>query len=192
MAALCLWATAAPADSWPAPQRQEVFSEDGERFVRISPGESLGDTVGFAGAEKGRYARAELYVRSADRSFQLSAEFDLVNPMAPVDVLLSNEGRLITFDNWHNAGFGKVVAIYAPDGGLVKAYELEELYEDDELSEVMRSVSSRWWRCKPEGWSDPAQQTRVYVHEFRGGYWVFSLADGANSYQAGKSPREQR
>jgi hypothetical protein len=38
----------------------------------------------------------------------------LKNPVAPVDTLLSNAGYLVTFDNWHNAGYGQVVAIYGP------------------------------------------------------------------------------
>ena len=188
LAALAICAASLQADSWPAAQRTEIFSEDGKRFVRITPGESYGDTIGFAGAEKGKYAHAELFERAPDRSFRLAADFDLVNPVAPVDALLSNSGRLITFDNWHNAGYGKVVAIYSAEGELVKAYELEELYSAEALTDVQASVSSRWWRCKPQGWSDPTEQTLVYVHEQRGGYWVFSMSDGAKRYDAGESP----
>ena len=191
LALLLLAAASLTADDWPAAQRTEIFSENGERFVRIAPGESLGDVYGFTGAEKGRYARAEFFVRAEDRSFRLVAEVDLVHPVAPVDALLSNEGRLITFDNWHNAGFGKVVAIYASDGKLVKAYELEDLYGEEDLPRIARSVSSRWWRCKPFGWSDPDKQTRVYLHEALEGYFVFDLTDGSHSHEPGASPCRQ-
>ena len=34
----------AAADSWPQPQTKEVFSESREYFVRVIPGESLGET----------------------------------------------------------------------------------------------------------------------------------------------------
>ena len=47
----------AAADSWPQPQTKEVFSESREYFVRVIPGESLGDTIGFAGARKGDMQR---------------------------------------------------------------------------------------------------------------------------------------
>ena len=48
------------ADQWPGPMIRELFSQSREYFVRIRPGESIGDTYGFAGAEKGGYATAEL------------------------------------------------------------------------------------------------------------------------------------
>jgi hypothetical protein len=40
----------ARGDSWAAARTREVFSESREYFVRVIPGESLGDTFGFAGA----------------------------------------------------------------------------------------------------------------------------------------------
>jgi hypothetical protein len=38
----------AAADSWPAATIKEVFSNNRDWFVRIIPGKSVGDTVGFA------------------------------------------------------------------------------------------------------------------------------------------------
>lgn len=193
--ALCcfaVFATLLRADDWPGPKQTQVFSENGERFVRILPGESVGDTVGFAGGPKGRYALAELYQRQPDRSYTLVADIELVNPVAPVDALLSNTGALITFDNWHNAGYGKVVAIYAADGKRLAAKELEDLYSAESAEAAPTSVSSRWWRCRPFGWSDPAEQTKVYLHEFRGGYFVFDLTDGSHRYDPGSAPCEQQ
>jgi hypothetical protein len=80
-------------------------------FRAVTPGESLGDTVGFAGAKKGKYAAAEFYRRHPDRSYRLVAEARLLNPVAPVEFFVSNDGRLATIDNWHNIGYGKVVSI---------------------------------------------------------------------------------
>jgi len=180
------------ADDWPGPIQTQVFSQDGGRFVRILPGDSISDTVGFAGAAKGSYARAELYRRQPDRSYTLVADIELVNPVAPVEALLSNTGVLITFDNWHNAGYGKVVAIYSAQGKRLAAKELKDLYSAESIEAVPSSVSSRWWRCRPLGWSDPAKQTKVFVHEFRGGYFVFDLTDGSHRYDAGSAPCEER
>ena len=176
---LSLLAAPSSADDWPGPRVAHVFSNDGTRFVRVLPGESVGDLVGFAGAGKGRYARGEFYVRQADRAYRLVADVELKNPVAPVDLLLSDSGYLITFDNWHNLGYGKAVAVYGPDGGLVAAWELEQLYGAEELKRIPSSVSSRWWRCAPFHFTDPAEQTRVYVGEALGGYFVFELATGA-------------
>jgi hypothetical protein len=87
------------ADDWPGPRVVTVFSEDGHHFVRVTAGNDLGDTHGFAGAGKGAAARAEFYERQPDRSYRLVAEVDLLNPVAPVDMLLSDRGFLVTFDN---------------------------------------------------------------------------------------------
>jgi hypothetical protein len=58
------------ADTWPAPQTRNVFSKDGSHFVRIVPGSSWGDVVGFRGAETGDYARGLFYALQADRSYR--------------------------------------------------------------------------------------------------------------------------
>ena len=71
---------------------REVFSGSREYFVRVIPGESTGDTVGFSGAKKGKYAAAEFYRRSNDRSYKLAAEITLLNPVAPAEFFVSDAG----------------------------------------------------------------------------------------------------
>jgi hypothetical protein len=180
-------ALAAPlgADSWPAPRPTTVWNDDGTRFVRIEPGSSLGETVGFAGAAKGAHARGLFYRRQPDRSYRLVADVELANPVAPVDLLLSRSGHLVTFDNWHNVGYGDVVAIYDPQGRRVAAWKLEQLYPREALEKISQSVSSRWWRCPPFHFVDPDEQTRVTVREALGGSFVFELATGSFSYEPG-------
>jgi len=82
------------ADDWPGPQTKEVFSASREYFVRVIPGESLGDTFGFAREKKGKYAAAEFYRRHQDRSYRLVAEVVLLNPVAPVEFFVSTTGVL--------------------------------------------------------------------------------------------------
>jgi hypothetical protein len=175
----------AAADDWPGPRVFAVFSESGGYFARFVPGDSVGDIVGFAGAPRGRYASALLYGRQADRSYTLLHEIRLPNPVSPVSALVSDEGYLITFDNWHNLGMGKVVVIHGPDGRLVRSYELAELYPPARLGKLRQSVSSRPWRCHPIHFVEPAEQKRVYVPEVLGGYFVFALASGAMTYSGG-------
>ena len=139
----------ATADSWASPQVREVFSASRDHFVRVTPGKSLGDTVGFAGAAKGAYATAEYYRRQADHSYTLVQTVTLLNPVAPVDIFVSNDGRLVTVDNWHNRGYGKVLAIYDAQGKLVKAYELADLFSKAEIDAYPHSVSSRHWHKVP-------------------------------------------
>jgi hypothetical protein len=179
------------ADEWPAAKVQQVFSGNGLYFVRIVPGESYGDTVGFKGSKTGAYARGEFYEKQPDRSYKLTADVSLQNPVAPAESLLSNRGYLLTFDNWHNAGYGKVVAIYRPNGELVRTYELEALYPSKQLEAIPTSVSSRWWRCRPFGFVDPAEQTKVYVFEHYGGTFVFDLSTGKQEYHPGQASCQQ-
>ena len=173
------------ADDWPAPQTRNVFSSDGGHFVRIVPGSSWGDVVGFQGAATGEYARGLFYALQADRSYRLVADVALVNPVAPVDALVTTSGELVTFDNWHNFGFGAVIAIYDPEGALRASYALEELYGEERLSDVPQSVSSRWWRCQPIGFVDPETETRIYVREVLGGEFVLALSPPSFTYHPG-------
>ena len=185
--ALCILLTpsAGRADSWPAARPFQVFSESGKYFIRIVPGESIGDTFGFAGAGKGKFAVALYYALQADRSYKLLYEIQLQNPVAPVDLLLSDHGYFITFDNWHNLGYGQVVAIYSPTGKLVRSYELNQLFAAAYIEKIPTSVSSRHWRCQPIHFVEPKEQKAVYVPEILGGYFVLTLATGEMAYTGG-------
>ena len=175
----CVAATAR-ADSWAAPTVTEVFSASRDHFVRITPGKSLGDTIGFAGSEKGPYAAAEFYARQPDRSYRLIHSATLLNPVAPVRFFVSNDGGLATVDNWHNAGFGKVVAIYDPTGKLVKAYELTELFPRALVDAMPHSVSSIHWRGQAAYVRD--DQRTLYVHAANEGGFLFGLETGRFTY----------
>ena len=171
---------AAHADSWAASQVTEVFSASRDHFVRITPGKALGDTVGFGGSVKGPYAAAEYYARQPDRSYRLMHTGTLLNPVAPVRSFVSNEGRLATVDNWHNLGFGKVVAIYDPTGKLVKAYELADLFPPATVKAFPHSVSSIHWRGEANYIRD--DQRTLYVHAANEGGFVFGLETGRFTY----------
>ena len=170
----------ARADDWPAPRIRESFSESREHFVRVTPGESLGDVVGFAGSKKGRFARAEFYRRGKDRSYKLVAETTLSNPMAPVEFFVSDGGRLITVDNWHNLGYGKVVAIYDSRGRRVRSYDLAGLFLPAEIEAFPQSVSSIHWRKGPL-YIRPDQKTFLITVK-SGADFVFGLETGKYQY----------
>ncbi len=182
-AALLAVAAAAGADSWKAARTTQVFSASGEYFAQIVPGESLGDTFGFAGAKKGRYAAATLYARQPDRSYRVVADVALANPVAPVEAFVSDQGYLLTFDNWHNVGYGKVVAVYGPDGRAVRAYELAELVDPGRIDRIPHSVSSRHWRCAPTYLN--RDQKTAYFSDALGDEYVLELATGAFQRHAG-------
>lgn len=132
-------------DDWPGPTIREGFSRSREFMVRVIPGASWGDTVGFKAASKGPYAKAEFYRQDQTRSYRFLKEITLLNPVAPVDFLVTDSGHLVTFDNWHNVGYGKVAAFYGPDGSLLHAYALKDLFTAAEISLFEQSVSSIRW-----------------------------------------------
>jgi hypothetical protein len=175
-----LLASLAHADSWARPRIREVFSESRDHFVRILPGESLGDTVGFAGEKQGRYATAEFYRRARDRSYQLVAQVSLLNPVAPVEVLVADSGHVVAVDNWHNVGYGKVVAIYDAHGTLIRAYELRELFQPTEIQRFPQSVSSIHWRHGPV-YIRP-DQTTALITVSSGADVLFGLETGQFKY----------
>ena len=168
------------ADSWPGPQIREGFSANREHFVRIIPGRSLGDTQGFAGAQKGHYATAQFYRRAADRSYQLVAETTLLNPVAPVEFFVADNGHLATLDNWHNVGYGKIVAIYDARGQPIRAYELSELFDAKERARFPRSVSSVHWRKGPSYVRE--DQTTLLVTVREGADFLFGMETGGFEY----------
>lgn len=178
---ISLFPVRATADDWASAVTKEVFSESREVFVRVIPGESIGDTFGFAGDKKGKYARAELYRKGDDKSYKLISQWDLLNPVAPVDLFVSNDGTLITLDNWHNMGYGHVVVFYDQNGKVVQGYALEELYPASLLAQVSMSKSSRWWRDKPVHFIN--NQAEFYVPDTVGGYFVFSMRTGKFQYK---------
>jgi len=172
--------SAARADDWARPQTTEVFSPSREYFVRVIPGESLGDTFGFAQEKKGKYAAAEFYRRQQDRSYRLVAETVLLNPVAPVEFFVSNDGRLATIDNWHNVGYGKVVAIYDSRGKVVQSYELSGLFQDEEIKAFRQSVSSIHWRNGPAYIRQDQKTLLITVKS--GGDFLFGLETGRFKY----------
>ena len=180
-------ATPALADSWANPVVREVFSASRDHFVRVIPGTNLGDTFGFAGAPKGANATAEFYQRQPDRSYRLTATATLLNPVAPVDFFVTDGGQLATIDNWHNRGYGSVVAVYDPHGKLVRAYKLADLFTKSEIDSAQHSVSSIAWHQGPV-YINQDQRT-LYLMVSSGRDMVIGLETGRYAYcetRAGK------
>jgi len=158
-------------------------SENGAIVVRVTPGESIGDTYGFASAPKGKFASAQ-WLRYRDKGYEAYQAVELVNPVAPIQIAVANDGAMITLDNWHNVGYGAVVAIYAPDGKLRAKYGLADLFAARDLEKIGQSVSSRWWRCVGGELAIAADNT-LKVDDTLGGRFTFQLATGRYAYEAG-------
>jgi hypothetical protein len=184
-------ATSVVADDWPAAVVTEVFSQDRGWFVRVVPGASLGDAVGFAGARKGRHATAEFYRRRPDRSYALATVITLGNPIAPVRFFVTNRGFLVTLDNWHNLGYGQVLASYGPDGKRRAAYALADLFTPDEIAAFSHSVSSIRWRIDPAYVRDGQQSIHVGIGNGEGREIIFEPETGAWQQCEARAGRHQ-
>jgi hypothetical protein len=178
------------ADDWAAPHVRNIFSENGQFFVRVIRGRA--SAIPWVSPVRPRTARAREFYARQNRSYRLVADVELLNPVSPVDAIVTNTGYLVTFDNWHNAGYGKAVALYRPNGKLVRAFEIDEIYAVENVKRIPTSVSSRWWRCAPTGFVDPGQQTQVYVREYFGGLFVFDGPTGKYRYERGSAKCERR
>ena len=180
VACACAVPTPAHADSWARPVVREIFSASRDHFVRIVPGDDLGAVVGFAGSAKGKPAIAEYYRRFPDRSYRLVQSVPLLNPVAPVDAFVSNDGRLVTVDNWHNRGYGQVLAVYGADGRLVKSYALSELFPKAAVDAFPHSVSSIHWHQGPVYLNQ--DQRTLYLMVAEGHDLVLGLETGRFAY----------
>jgi hypothetical protein len=183
---LAFAATDAKADDWPGATVKTVVSRNGGMLVRMTPGESIGDTYGFASAPKGKYASAQWFRFRGDR-YEPYQKVQLVNPVSPIHLAVADDGTLVTLDNWHNVGFGDVVAIYAPDGKLRKRYRLADLYSAADIEKIKRSVSSIWWRCLRDDPHIEADDT-LQVPDSFGGRFTFHLGSGTHAYKANGPP----
>ena len=185
-----MMAPLASADEWPSPVVREVFSSSRDWFVRVTPGKSIGDTVGFSGGPKGHYATAEFYRREPDRSYRLASNATLFNPVAPYEFYVTDGGFLITLDNWHNLGYGKVVAFYSNEGKPIRAYELSDLFNKDEIEKFLHSVSSIHWHTASGSYIRPGGNTFFITIDEKGASFVFELT-GAYQYCETRSGKFQ-
>jgi hypothetical protein len=137
--------------------------------------------VGFAGAPKGPPATAEFYKQEKDRSYRLAATAPLLNPVAPAEFFVTAGGFLIALDNWHNLGYGKVVAFYTAAGKPIQAYELSDLFTKSEIEGFGHSESSIEWRKLPGTYIRPGGDTFNVTINDTGSSFIFELT-GAYQY----------
>ncbi len=180
----------AKADSWTLPTVETTYSANKLYRLIVRP-RDIKSQLGYfeAKVENKQLDPAKLpkgrLERKVNGDWLLVWEVALVNEVAPVDALVSNDGsRVITFDNWHSAGFGDhVLVIYGAGGELVRSFQLTDFMPAFVVDALPRTVSSiRWRSADPvidQGWLDvpisssgtpSARSTAFQVH--------IRLADG--------------
>ena len=103
------------------------------------------DTYG----QEQEHSQAAFFREQPDHGYRLERTIDLPNPIAPVQVFVSNNGDVVTLDNWHNEGYGAVLILYQWDGKTVRSYKLADLFSNKEIESFPMSMSSIWWHKGP-------------------------------------------
>ena len=173
LSALC---TGAGADRWPLPKEVDVYSRSREYLVRVIPGNLTGHVDASSSAPEGGHGRAKIFRLTKRGAYILSGEMALVNPVAPVDCFVSNNGYLVTLDNWYAVGHGKIIVFYSPNGRLLRSYELTDLFSEKEIVQFSRSVSSIRWRKFNAQIKD--DQITFFVQSSGGKVLLFNIESG--------------
>lgn len=166
--------TTARADSWAPPSVQVVASESGEHLVRVEPGRRGQDPP-----------RAVLYRHDAgSESYLRRVAYALPQRVAPVDVLLADDGTLVALDEWAQVGRGiVVVTVHDAAGRMKRSYTLQALLGKAAAAAAPSSVSSTWWRCGKPSLIAGGRVLRVVTYDE--GELRIDLRDGKVEHERG-------
>lgn len=143
------------ADTWRLPSVEKYCSANKKYCLKVEPKKLesqlayFKDKVGEkdnAGAVKGipdNFCKGSFFAKGK-RLWNVR----LVNEVAPVSALISNNGDyVITFDNWHGVGYGDdVVSIYdGQTGTLIKKLGLSDFLTESDIYSLPASTSSIHW-----------------------------------------------
>ena len=176
---LCMMLTGvASADSWGPAESRSWHSQDESFVVEVFVPQTRHNT-----AKSGAMAYA---YRVTSRTPRLEAKLvwkaALVNRQAPHAAIVTNDGYLITLDDWGGLGGDHAVTIYNPAGKLVRDYHLDNLAVPDEVRNSNRSVSSRDW-LRHAVYYASAKRKRLQIH-LAAGILELWLVDGKHRWIA--------
>lgn len=155
------FASPAYADKWRAPTTQQYRSANGAWRLTVEPHLSSDQTSYLRDQPEGRArpgggegntqtAAIGAMARCAQDVCTPSWQRNLLNGVAPVSVVVTDDGHVMTLDNWTSMGFGPhVVVLYDPTGSPVAKYALTDFLPKEYVKALPRSVSSLHWRGSP-------------------------------------------
>lgn len=148
----CTAQSYALAESWGHAKPKAATSRNGEWVVRVDPGAFKLECYEQADV---RCAYATVFRFDAKRqSYQRARDFELMNPEAPLEVYITEDGRVVTVDDHGRLGRLALV-IYTVEGKARKAFELEDLLTKEEIAASNNGETTFWWRSgQPYPWID--------------------------------------
>jgi hypothetical protein len=130
-------------DSWALPEKTKYFSENKKFRFTVTPG-----PVGRREPGEPETCIGTLEVKENGKNkYNTVWEKTLSNEVAPVSALVTNSGNyVITFDNWHELGYGdNVIVIYNQKGETIRQLGLNSFLSNKEIKKLPHTVSSIWW-----------------------------------------------
>ena len=130
-------------DSWAPPASFATVSDEGAVIVRVDPGsiDVKGKSTKHAHCRFFRYDEAQ-------KNYRFWKEFDLVNDILPLGVLVPADGSyLATFDDYLGIGTTQnAVVVYDANGRVRERWPIEDIYSAKEIEELPRTTMSIQWR----------------------------------------------
>lgn len=164
--ALVVTAPAAHADTWTRATTQQYTSADGAWRLTVEPRDLTGNLAYFRDKVEGkeqpggvagdaRTTATGIMEHGVSGRCRRVWQRALLNDVAPVSAVVTNGGRVITFDNWHSTGYGSnAVVIYNMRGAPLRRLSLPDFLPRDYVIALPRSVSSLHWRGAPRALAD--------------------------------------
>lgn len=168
--ALCCAPLPIAGDDWPWPKEREAISPSGAWSARL-----ILDDPRTAG---GFHPRMKLVGPSG-----LALVYPLINPTAPVDFAVLDDGTVVTCDEWYSRGTVNAVVVYEKGGRLVAAHSLEGLIKVKGYFPT--SVSSTYWLRSPFDWqpAGTGPERAIALTLFNEDRLLIRLRDGQPRYQ---------
>lgn len=189
LALLLATATSVRAECIRSSSPQERTSPNGQIIARVKPNFR---TVGATGEEDRSRSSSSAtveWLRLKGGTPERFATATLLNPVAPMEFLVADDGTLVTLDNWCNAGSGDVLVIYSPTAGVIRKYALGDFWSQEQIRRHFLETGfdvdgGQYWRCVG---APPilTPQNELLVDDALGGRFVFRLDTGAFHQQRG-------
>ncbi len=134
---LIISSAAAHADSWRPAETRLINSPSGNFSLLVAPSDSQSN------------AQLMLIKRVANDGLH-TFQFPAVNSHAPASAFVTDDGLVLTLNEWGNLGYDHAIVIYGKDGKVVLDRRLDEVFNAREIDNFLQSASSRWWLARTE------------------------------------------
>lgn len=111
--------------------------------------------------------------RKTNKEYSEQSRVSLVNKASPAMVFISDNGTIVTIDDWVPRGHEHCVVVYSKEGKLLRDYALEDILNKDEIAaDVKQTVSNRWWLRGPDRDLTPEEVKQFQEEKKKMAWWA--------------------